>query len=51
MKAKVKIQVFIGSSKTNKGKIPKGVMPTMTMGKPQKKLKLRNAEYVFNLKA
>lgn len=30
---------------TNKGKIPKGVMPTMTMEKPQKKQKLRNAEY------
>lgn len=45
MKAKVKIQVFIGSSKTNKGKIPNGVMPTMTMEKPQKKQKLRNAEY------
>lgn len=30
---------------TNKGKIPKGVMPTMTMEKTQKKQKLRNAEY------
>lgn len=30
---------------TNKGKIPKGVMPTMAMEKPQKKQKLRNAEY------
>ncbi len=30
---------------TNKGKIPQGVMPTMTMEKPQKKQKLRNAEY------
>lgn len=30
---------------TNKGKIPKGLMPTMTMEKPQKKQKLRNAEY------
>ena len=30
---------------TNKGKISKGVMPTMTMEKPQKKQKLRNAEY------
>lgn len=43
--SKVKIQLFIGSSRTNKGKIPKGVMPTMTMEKPQKKQKLRNAEY------
>ena len=30
---------------TNKGKIPNGVVPTMTMEKPQKKQKLRNAEY------
>lgn len=30
---------------TNKGKIPKGVMPTMTMEKSQKKQKLRNVEY------
>ena len=36
---------FIGSSMTKKGKIPKGVMPTMTMEKIQKKQKLRNAEY------
>ena len=30
---------------TKKGLIPKGVMPTMTMEKTQKKQKLRNAEY------
>lgn len=30
---------------TNKGNIPKGMVPTMTMEKPQKKQKLRNAEY------
>jgi GH24 family phage-related lysozyme (muramidase) len=31
---------------TNKDKFPKGVMPTMTMAKSQKKQKLRNAEYI-----